>query len=211
MPKPIYGEPGSGAHVHLYPVRAGASMFGDASSDTGLSGLATHFIGGILSHAPGLCGLTNPSTSSYRRLIPGFEAPVLVFFSVANRTAAIRIPGYITSPAKMAIEYRIPDATANPYLSLAAVLMAGLDGVLSRTDPGHPMQAGPADRQVGTRVLPTSLAAALKALKSDQEYLTREGVFSPATIARWIELKEIEAEAIARRPHPWEFELYYGC
>jgi glutamine synthetase len=205
-------------HLHQYLVRDGASLFGDERKPNGLSDTALHYIGGILEHSPGLCGLTNPSTNSYRRLIPGYEAPVRVFFSFANRTAAIRIPGYIRSPRKMAIEYRIPDATANPYLGLAAVLMAGLDGVVGKLDPGRPMPGEPKGDQPGKsaepdvgRLLPTSLAGALRALKADQQYLLRDGVFAADTLAKWTELKEIEVDAIAKRPHPWEFELYYGC
>lgn len=212
MPKPIFGEPGSGAHIHLRLVREGRSMFGDSVGKDGLTELARYCIGGILRHAPALCGFTNPSTNSYRRLIPGFEAPVAVFFSSSNRTAAVRIPGYIASPAKLAIEYRIPDATANPYLSLAAILMAALDGIVTRVDPGLPVEG--VCRDVGAtdeRRLPKSLAEALERLNGDSEFLMRDDVFSSGLIEKWIELKQVEVEAIARRPHPWEFELYYGC
>lgn len=211
MPKPIYGEPGSGMHVHQYLVKDGTSMFGDGHGEHGLSQLAAYYIGGILKHAAGLCGLTNPSTNSYRRLIPGFEAPVLVFFSFANRTAAIRIPGYVRSARKMSIEYRIPDATANPYLSLAAILMAGLDGVLDKVDPGPPMKGRPEEPAASVPMLPTSLGQALQAMLADQDYLTRGGVFPPGLLTKWFEMKQIEVDAIAKRPHPWEFELYYGC
>jgi glutamine synthetase len=158
-----------------------------------------------------LCALTNPSTNSYRRLVPGYEAPVLVFFSVANRTAAIRIPGYVTKASEMAIEYRIPDATANPYLSLAAVLMAGLDGIRSKTDPGQPLSGRLDSLDLGKKAVPFSLVRALDELKKDSDYLTCDCVFSKETIEKWIEMKMGEVEAVARRPHPWEFSLYYGC
>jgi glutamine synthetase len=223
MPKPIFGEAGSGMHLHMFLQKTGdrgrgtgiadggVSLFGDDKAPDKLSKLALQFIGGILSHAPSLCSLTNPSTNSYRRLVPGYEAPVLVFFSVANRTAAIRIPGYVTNAAEMAIEYRIPDATANPYLSLAAVLMAGLDGILNKVDPGLPLSGRLDLREPGRKAVPFSLVRALDELKKDSAYLTQDGVFSNETIDKWVELKMDEVEAVARRPHPWEFSLYYGC
>jgi glutamine synthetase len=223
MPKPIFGEAGSGMHLHMFLQKTGdggrgtgigaggVSLFGDDKGAARLSKLALHYIGGILSHAPSLCALTNPSTNSYRRLVPGYEAPVLVFFSVANRTAAIRIPGYVTRAAEMAIEYRIPDATANPYLSLAAVLMAGLDGIRTKADPGKPLSGRLDSLDSGKKAVPFSLVRALDELKKDSGYLTHDSVFSKETIDRWIELKMDEVEAVARRPHPWEFSLYYGC
>jgi glutamine synthetase len=223
MPKPIYGEAGSGMHIHMFLRKTGGagrgagaevegpSLFGDEKGSARLSKLALHYMGGILNHAPSLCALTNPSTNSYRRLVPGYEAPVLVFFSVANRTAAIRIPGYVTKASEMAIEYRIPDATANPYLSLAAVLMAGLDGIRSKTDPGQPLSGRLDSLDLGKKAVPFSLVRALDELKKDSDYLTCDCVFSKETIEKWIEMKMGEVEAVARRPHPWEFSLYYGC
>jgi len=216
MPKPIFGEAGSGMHLHMFlQKRKGegeaTSLFGDEKAADKLSPLALHYIGGIMNHAPSLCALTNPSTNSFRRLVPGYEAPVLVFFSVANRTAAIRIPGYVTKAAEMAIEYRIPDATANPYLSLAAVLMAGLDGIRTKADPGQPLLGRLDSRDPGKKAVPYSLVRALDELKKDSEYLARDDVFSQETIDKWVELKMDEVEAVARRPHPWEFSLYYGC
>jgi glutamine synthetase len=213
MPKPIYGEPGSGMHLHSYLARNGVSIMGDDRAPTRLSETARHYIGGILEHAPSLCALTNPSTNSYRRLIPGFEAPVLVFFSLGNRTAAIRIPGYITNAQDMAIEYRIPDATANPYLALAAVLMAARDGLRRKIDPGFPMQGRleSRDETAGAKTLPISLTQALRELKCDYEYLKHDGVFPDSLFDKWFELKAIEADALEKRPHPWEFSLYYGC
>jgi glutamine synthetase len=213
MPKPIHEEPGSGMHVHQYLSRNGASLFGDATTEYKLSKLARNYIGGILEHAPGLCAFTNPSTNSYRRLTPGFEAPVLVFFSFANRTAAIRIPGYITDARKMAIEYRIPDASSNPYLALAGVLLAGLDGIRRRLDPGFPPKGKLEDpgQDFGRKSVPGSLAQALRELQRDSAYLTADGVFGADLIEKWIELKSVEQEMIDRRPHPWEFNLYYGC
>ena len=225
MPKPIYGEAGSGMHVHMFLQKTGdgergtgigyggVSLFGDDKAAGKLSQLALHYIGGILNHAPSLCALTNPSTNSFRRLVPGYEAPVIVFFSFANRTAAIRIPGYVTTAAEMAIEYRIPDATANPHLSMAAVLAAGLDGIRSKADPGAPLKGrhDSLDMAMGKKVVPLSLMRALDELKKDNAYLTRDGIFSRETLDKWIEMKLGEVEAVARRPHPWEFSLYYGC
>jgi len=216
MPKPVFGEAGSGMHLHMFLRKKGGegggrSLFGDDKAADKLSPMALHYIGGIMNHAPSLCALTNPSTNSYRRLVPGYEAPVLVFFSVANRTAAIRIPGYVTRAADMAIEYRIPDATANPYLSVAAVLMAGLDGIRTKADPGQPLSGRLEARDPGKKAVPFSLVRALDELKKDNAYLAQDGVFSKETIDKWVELKMDEVEAVARRPHPWEFSLYYGC
>ncbi len=213
MPKPLHGEPGSGMHLHIYMADQGRSLFAVRGGLPELSELARCFIGGIMSHAPGLCALTNPSTNSYRRLTPGFEAPVLVFYSIANRTAAIRIPGYAVSSGRMAIEYRIPDASANPYLALAAILLAGRDGIAKKIDPGPPLEGRIESREQAqsARQLPTSLAAALSELRADCGYLVESGVFSQDLIDRWIEMKFVEADAVAKRPHPWEYELYYGC
>ncbi len=213
MPKPIYNEPGSGMHLHQYLVKDGVSLFGDGRGVAGLSKMALHYIGGIIEHIPSLCALTNASTNSYRRLVPGYEAPTEAFFSVANRTAAIRIPGYIQDVKKMAIEFRLPDATANPYLALAAVLLAGLDGIKRRVDPGLPLEGrgGTAQMRSRSKPVPASLAEALEELRRDHDYLVAPGVFTEETIAKWIELKELEIDAINRRPHPWEFNLYYGC
>ncbi len=212
MPKPIYNEPGSGMHIHQFLMRRGRSLFGDSRSPTGISQIGLYYIAGVLSHLPSLCAFTNPSTNSYRRLVPGYEAPTRAFFATANRTAAIRIPGYIRNYRKMAIEYRVPDATANPYLAIAAMLLAGLDGINSRMDPGLP--EGVKDKsklQSRSQAIPTALNEALEALRGDYRYLTGPGVFSETVIRKWLDLKMLEVEAVARRPHPWEFNLYYGC
>ncbi len=212
MPKPIYNEPGSGMHIHQFLMKNGVSVFGDERSPSGLSRLALYYIGGILKHIPSLCALTNPSTNSYRRLVPGYEAPTEVFFSLANRTAAIRIPGYSTRE-KMAIEFRVPDATANPYLALAAILLAGADGVKNKIAPGPPVtgRGGTKEMRSRSQPVPDSLLAALQALERDRDYLMVSGVFTEGTLKKWVELKMLEVEAVAKRPHPWEFNLYYGC
>ncbi len=213
MPKPIFGEAGSGMHLHMMLVRRGKSLFGDRRAQSKLSGLALQFIAGILEHAPSLCAFTNPSTNSYRRLVPGYEAPVLVFFSFANRTAAIRIPTYIQRPSDMAMEYRIPDASANPYFAIAATVMAGLDGIRRKLDPGVPLVGRRESNEdaFGTKHVPFSLKRALDELLADQDYLKHADVFSQDLIDKWLELKMSEVDDVARRPHPWEFNLYYGC
>jgi len=213
MPKPIYNEPGSGMHLHQYLVKDGVSLFGDAKGVARLSKLALNYIGGIIEHIPSLCALTNASTNSYCRLVPGYEAPTEAFFSIANRTAAIRVPGYIQDVNKMAIEFRLPDATANPYLGLAAILLAGLDGIKRQVDPGLPLsgRGGTTEIRSRSKPVPMSLAEALEELRRDNKYLVAPGVFTEETIAKWIGLKLLEVEAINRRPHPWEFNLYYGC
>lgn len=213
LPKPMHGEPGSGMHFHQFPARGGASLFGDRRSATGLSKLAHCYIGGILEHAPSLCALTNPSTNSYKRLIPGFEAPTLAFFSVGNRTAAIRIPGYIQGPRQMLIEYRIPDGTCNPYLAMAAMVLAGADGVARRLDAGLPVRgkAEDAARTYGAKALPGSLPEAVAALERDSDYLKQGGAFPQGLLDFWCRQKRAEASSVMMRPHPWEYELYFGC
>ncbi|MFO7638281.1 MAG: type I glutamate--ammonia ligase [bacterium] len=212
MPKPLYGEPGSGMHFHQYVAKSGRSLFGDAASPSRLSALALHYIAGILEHAPSLCGLTNPSTNSYRRLVPGYEAPTLVFFSLGSRTAAIRVPGYITDPDGMVIEYRIPDGTCNPHLAIAAMALAGLDGITRRLEAGMPFQGGlrDAEEKFGSKLLPRSLSDALAALKQDSDYLRCDGVFPDELLEFWARYRQAEADAVRLRPHPWEFQLYYG-
>jgi len=213
LPKPIHGEPGSGMHFHQYAVRDGVSLFGDSRSASRLSKLAHCYIGGILEHAPSLCALTNPSTNSYKRLTPGFEAPTRVFFSVGNRTAAIRIPGYIRDTRKMLIEYRIPDGSCNPYLAMAAMVLAGVDGVVRKLDAGMPLRgkAEDAAKTRGAKLLPGSLPEAASALERDSDYLKQGGVFQEGLLDFWCWQKRAEAAAVMLRPHPWEYELYYGC
>ncbi len=212
MPKPIFGEPGSGMHFHQYAVKDGLSLFGDRRGPARLSRLALQYIGGILHHAPSLCALTNPSTNSYKRLIPGFEAPTLVFFSVSNRTAAIRIPGYVTDPDQMVIEYRIPDGTCNPYLAMAAMVLAGVDGVIRKLDPGESFTGRHEDavQAFGDRALPGTLPDAIAALEKDSDYLRRDGVFPAGLLDYWARQKRSEAAQVLLRPHPWEYNLYYG-
>ncbi|MEW6685957.1 MAG: type I glutamate--ammonia ligase [Candidatus Edwardsbacteria bacterium] len=214
MPKPLFNEPGNGMHVHQYLARKGRSIFYDARRPAHLSEVAQWYLGGLLTHAPALLAFTNPSTNSYKRLIPGFEAPVRLAYSVGNRTAAIRIPGYITEPTCMRVEFRPPDATANPYLAFAAMLMAGLDGIKRKIDPGEPF-----DKDIFSLsekdlkeipMLPTSLEQALDALEKDHQFLKRDEVFTDDLLETWIKLKRIETEELRLRPHPYEFHLYYA-
>ncbi|MFH1109416.1 MAG: type I glutamate--ammonia ligase [Planctomycetota bacterium] len=219
MPKPVFGEAGNGMHVHQKLDRAGQPLFFDPSDAAyaHLSPTALRYIGGLLTHGCALTGLTNPSTNSFKRLVPGFEAPVYLFFSIANRSAAIRVPRYAVSPPEKRIEYRPPDATGNVYLMLAAMLMAGLDGIASQIDI-RSRHFGPFDVDIarqdaafreGITPLPLSLGAALYALAADQHFLTKGGVFTSSFLENWIAVKRRdETIEMARRPHPYEYELY---
>jgi glutamine synthetase len=214
MPKPLFEEPGNGLHFHQYLSRRGKPVFHGTRAALGLSPLARHYMGGLMKHMPSLLAWTNPSTNSYRRLVPGFEAPDRIAYSVANRTSSIRIPGYATDPREKRIEFRPPDATCNAYLAMAAMLMAGLDGIRHKTEPGPPMdknihELSPRELQRIPQ-LPVSLDEALDALARDHEYLTEGEVFSRDLIKAWITLKRRnEIKAVQLRPHPWEFCLYY--
>jgi glutamine synthetase len=218
MPKPLFGEAGSGMHFHQRLARDEHNLFYDADGYGLLSETARFYVGGLLEHAPALLGLTNPSTNSFRRLVPGFEAPVSAFFSLANRSAAVRIPKYATAPDSVRIEFRPPDATSNIYLAMAAQLMAGIDGIRRRIDPTD-AGFGPIDQDVSSipaeelakiRQLPTSLDEALDALESDHQFLTESGVFSEELVGQWVRAKrEKEVRAVRARPHPYEVALYY--
>jgi glutamine synthetase len=220
MPKPLFGEAGSGMHFHQHLFRDGRNLFYDPDGYGLLSEMARWYIGGLLLHAPALLGLTNPSTNSYRRLVPGFEAPVRTLFSLANRSAAVRVPKYATSPDTVRIEFRPPDATGNVYLSMAAQLMAGIDGVRRRIDPTE-HGFGPIDDNVfalppeqAARIgqLPVSLDAALQALADDHDFLLEGCVFSQELIERWVRVKrETDVQAIRSRPHPYEVKLYFDA
>jgi len=208
LPKPMHGQAGNGMHLHQYLVRDGGNLFCDGD---GLSETARCYIGGLLTHGASLMALTNPSTNSYRRLVPGYEAPVSFVFGASNRTAAIRVPAYARGD-KTRIELRTMDATCNPYLAFAAILMAGIDGIQRRLD-ARELGFGPVDTDVregsvGTAA-PRSLDEALRALEADGEYLEAGGVFSEAVLAQWIRAKRNEAASVAARPHPHEFALYY--
>jgi len=219
MPKPLYGEAGSGMHFHQRLLQEGRNLFYDPQGYGLLSQTALSYIAGLLEHGPALLAFTSPSTNSFRRLVPGYEAPVNAFFSAGNRSAAVRIPRYATRPETVRIEFRPPDGTCNVYLALAAQLMAGLDGIQRRMDPTE-AGLGPIDADIfswtdeqrsAVRPLPTSLEDALGALSADRAFLMAGGVFSDDLIERWIAHKRGEAIAVQQRPHPYEVRLYYDA
>ncbi len=218
MPKPIHGEAGSGMHVHMLLMKDGKPVFADDNGYAHLSETAHYFMGGLLKHIGSLCAITNPSTNSFKRLIPGFEAPVTVGYATSNRSAVIRIPAYAKSPEKRRFELRNPDATCNPYFCYAAILMAGLDGIKNKIDP-HANGWGPYDfnlfhlpeeEKAKLQGLPTSLPEALDALEADNDYLTVDGVFPKELIANFIKTKRAECLELSKIPHPAEFDKYYN-
>ena len=218
MPKPVYGEAGSGMHVHMMLLKDGESVFSDDNGYAHLSETAHYFMGGLLKHIASLCAITNPSTNSFKRLVPGFEAPVTVGYATSNRSAVIRIPAYAKTPNERRFELRNPDATCNPYFCYAAILMAGLDGVKNKIDP-HENGWGPYDMNLYNlpeeekkklKGLPTSLEQALDALEADHDYLTAGGVFPEILLQNFIKTKREECRQVAAIPHPAEFERYYN-
>jgi len=218
MPKPVYGEAGSGMHVHMILLKDGESVFSDDNGYSNLSETAHYFMGGLLKHIASLCAITNPSTNSFKRLVPGFEAPVTVGYATSNRSAVIRIPAYAKEKNERRFELRNPDATCNPYFCYAAILMAGLDGIKNKIDP-HKNGWGPYDfnlynlsdkEKAKLKGLPTSLEQALDALEKDHAYLTEGGVFPEVLIKNFIKNKRVECRQIADIPHPVEFEKYYN-
>lgn len=213
MPKPLFGDNGSGMHVHISLWRDGEPLFA-GSGYAGLSEMALHGIGGILKHAPSLLAFTNPTTNSYKRLVPGYEAPVNLAYSQRNRSACCRIPMYSPSPKAKRIEFRCPDPSCNPYLAFAAMLMATLDGIQNKIDPGEALDKDiydlPPEEAAEIPTTPASLEEALSALRRDHEYLLRGDVFTKDVIDTWIDYKmENEVEALRLRPHPYEFCMYY--
>lgn len=218
MPKPIYGEAGNGMHVHIILKKDGKPVFYSENGYGNLSKTALYFIGGLLKHAPSLCGLTNPSTNSFKRLVPGYEAPVTIGYAMANRSAVVRIPAYAKSPDSKRFELRNPDATCNPYYAYAAILMAGLDGIVNQIDPAY-HNWGPFDcnlfdlpdvQKAKIDALPTSLDAALTALEDDCEYLKAGGVFPERLLKTWVSFKRKELRALDCIPTPAEFEHYFA-
>ena len=217
MPKPIFGEAGSGMHVHMLMFKDGKPVFYDENGYSGLSETALHFIGGVLRHVPAICAFSNPSTNSYKRLLPGFEAPVTIGYATANRSAVIRIPAYAKSPDKKRFELRNPDATCNPYYCYAAILMAGLDGIKNKIDPAAEGY-GPYDFNLfelsdedkkKIKGLPKSLGSALKALEKDHDFLTEGGVFPKELIDLWIKNKRNDLKKHVAMPTPMEYQMYY--
>jgi glutamine synthetase len=213
MPKPIFGDNGSGMHTHQSLWKSGKPLFA-GKEYAGLSQTALYYIGGLLKHAPALLAFTNPTTNSYKRLVPGYEAPVNLAYSKRNRSAAVRIPMYSDNPKAKRCEFRCPDGTANPYLAFAAMLMAGLDGITNKINPGKPMEQDiyhMSDKELAkVPQAPDSLESALEHLKNDNAFLKKGGVFTDDLIDTWITYKtENEVKPMALRPHPYEFHLYY--
>ncbi len=218
MPKPVYGEAGSGMHVHMLLLKDGEPVFSDDNGYSHLSREAHWFMGGLLKHIASLCAITNPSTNSFKRLVPGFEAPVTVGYATSNRSAVIRIPAYAKTPSLRRFELRNPDATCNPYFCYAAILMAGLDGIKNRIDP-HANGWGPYDMNLfdlpeeekkKLQGLPTNLPDALDALEKDHDYLTAGGVFPEELLRNFIKNKRAECSEMSKIPHPAEFDRYYN-
>ncbi|MBM4427548.1 MAG: type I glutamate--ammonia ligase [Chloroflexi bacterium] len=215
MPKPIFGDNGSGMHVHSSLWKDGKNTFFDEKGYAGLSQTAKYYIGGLLKHAPALLALTSPTTNSYRRLVPGYEAPVNIAYSQRNRSAICRIPATKSWKTKR-VEFRAPDATANPYLAFSAVLMAGLDGILNKIDPGQPHDVDlyelPAEEKKLIKQVPSSLGEVLDALEADHDFLLKGGVFTPDLLEEYIKYKRTyEVDAIRLRPTPHEYVLYFDA
>ncbi len=214
MPKPMYKQAGNGMHLHMYLMKNLKNAFYKKGDYGNINELGRYFIGGILKHAAALSAFTNPSTNSYKRLVPGFEAPVALTYGRGNRASAIRIPKYISNPEKTRFEFRPPDATANPYFCLSAMLMAGIDGVVNKIDPTKE-GFGPFDKNIteenmdDIKFLPRDLEEALEALENDNEFLRRDNVFPEELINQWIKIKKEDIKAIATMPHPFEFKKYF--
>ncbi|MCX7918278.1 MAG: type I glutamate--ammonia ligase [bacterium] len=214
MPKPIFMDNGSGMHVHVSLWKKGKNMFFSPKGYAQLSETALYFIGGLLKHSPALLGFCAPTTNSYRRLVPGYEAPINLVYSQRNRSACCRIPMYLRSEKAKRIEYRCPDPSSNPYLAMAAILMAGLDGIQHKLDPGPPLDKDiynlPPEEKQNVKSVPGSLEEVLKALEKDHEFLLKGDVFTKDVIETWLEYKwKHEIDPVRLRPHPYEFYLYY--
>jgi glutamine synthetase len=214
MPKPLFMDNGSGMHTHQSLWRNGDNLFYDEAGYAGLSDMGRYYIGGLLAHAPALLAFTNPTTNSYRRLVPGYEAPINLVYSQRNRSACVRIPMYAKSPAAKRLEFRTPDPSCNPYLAFAACLQAGLDGVRNKIEPPTPIDKDlydlEPDAKAAVQQVPGSLEEVLNALKNDHDWLLEGGVFTEDVIETWIDFKTThELDQVRLRPHPWEFMLYY--
>ncbi len=213
MPKPLFGDNGTGMHTHISLWKEDSPLFA-GSGYAGMSELAMYFVGGILKHSRALAAITNPTTNSYRRLVPGFEAPVNLAYSQRNRSAALRFPMYSMSPKAKRIEVRYPDPSCNPYLAYSALLMAGLDGIQNKIDPGDPLDKDiydlPPEELANVPIMPGSLGEALNELENDHQFLLKGDVFTEDVITTWIDYKRTnEVDALRLRPHPWEFAMYY--
>jgi glutamine synthetase len=216
MPKPLFGDNGSGMHVHQSLWKDDKNLFFSDSGYAGLSDEAKYYIGGLLKHAPALLALVAPTTNSYRRLVPGFEAPVNLAYSQRNRSAICRIPVYSKSEKAKRIEFRAPDPSCNPYLCFSALLMAGLDGIQNKIDPGEPVDKDlyelPVEELKKIKQVPGSLSDVLNALEADHEFLLKGDVFTTDFLETYISYKrENEVDPVRMRPHPYEFSLYFDA
>ena len=213
MPKPIFGDNGSGMHVHQSIWNEGVPLFYDENGYGQLSDMARHYIGGLLHHAPSLLAFTNPTANSYHRLVPGFEAPVNLVYSARNRSACIRIPITGSNPKAKRIEFRCPDPSSNPYLAFAACLLAGLDGIQNKIEPPAPVDKDlyelPPDEHAQINQVPGTLSEVLDKLEADHDFLLAGDVFTSDLIETWIEMKRADVDALRLRPHPHEFEMYF--
>lgn len=215
MPKPIFGDNGSGMHMHMSLWKGGKNLFA-GNKYAGLSEMALHYIGGVLKHAPALCGIINPTTNSYKRLVPGFEAPTKLAYSFKNRSAAMRIPNSGPNPKAKRIEFRTPDPSANIYLAEAAILMAGLDGIINKINPGEPLDKDiyglSPQEAAGIPAVPGTLEESLNNLTNNCSFLKKGDVFSDDLIETWVQYKiDKEIRPVQQRPVPYEFHLYYDC
>ncbi len=214
MPKPLFMDNGSGMHTHQSLWKEGVNLFFDLDGYAMLSDLARWYIGGLLRHAASILAFAAPTTNSYRRLVPGYEAPINLAYSMRNRSACVRIPMYSKNPKTKRIEFRPPDASSNPYLAFPAMLMAGIDGIRNQIEPPPPLDKDlydlPPEEAAKVRSTPGSLHEVLEALRGDHEFLLEGGVFTEDLIQAWIEFKQQrEVDSVALRPHPYEFFLYY--
>lgn len=216
MPKPMYQQAGNGMHLHLYLTKNGKNAFYKKGEYGNMNELGRFFIGGMLKHGPALSAFTNPSTNSYKRLVPGFEAPVALTYGQGNRASAIRIPKYVTNPEETRFEYRPPDATANPYLCLVAMLLAGIDGVVNKIDPVKE-GFGPIDKDLSSEefkdrihFLPRNLAESLDSLAADNSFLYRGNIFTDELLQQWVNIKKEEIKSIGTMPHPFEYKMYFS-
>jgi glutamine synthetase len=215
MPKPLFGDNGTGMHTHQSLWKDGNNLFYDANGYAMLSATCRHYIGGLLLHAPALLAFAAPTTNSYKRLVPGFEAPVNLVYSVRNRSACIRIPTYSASPSARRLEFRAPDPACNPYLAFSAMLMAGIDGVINEIEPPDPVDQNLYEMSAAElsqiRQVPASLDEALAALERDNEFLMRGGVFTDDLIETWLDYKKNDVDDLRLRPHPIEFFKYFDA
>ncbi len=217
MPKPMFQQAGNGMHLHMYLTKNGKNAFYEKGEYGNINELGRYFIGGMLKHGPALAAFTNPSTNSYKRLVPGFEAPVALVYGQGNRASAIRIPKYVSDPDTTRFEYRPSDATANPYLCTTALLLAGIDGVVNKIDPVKE-GFGPFDKNIkdenvvkdmNIQFLPRNLTEALDAVEKDNDFLFRGGIFSEELLDQWVKVKREEIKSIVTMPHPFEYKMYF--